>query len=346
MLTSLAALIVLASPAAPAPAATEPAQRLKDARKLVEDLKYEQALKLVTVTLDQAKDMDRDTLVGLYELSAIASAAVDKGSKAKVAFQYLLTLEPDYELSKNLPPRTRTPFFEAKTWLSGTKPVGATVEADADEVQVKALKISVTSNDLVPARTVRVALVTPGGESTKQLPVQAAPLTVDVGARFARYTVEVLGDKGVLFVVSGDAAPVKMDAPPVVTEAPPVGVTALGPSGGRGWMRPTGITLGAAGVAALIGGGVLGFLSTSARNTIANAEKNSAGVVVGITEREAQALDAQARTFALVANVLFVAGGVLAATGVGLFIFGGESADAPAVTLQLSPLGGFAQVRF
>ena len=345
MLTSLAVLIVLAAPAAPAPAPAAPAQRLKDARALMEDLKYEQALKLVTATLDQAKDMDRDTLVGLYELSAIASAAVDKASKAKAAFQYLLSLKPDYELSKNLPPRTRTPFFEAKTWLAGTKPVGATVDADADEVAVKALKISVTSNELLPARTVRVALVTPAGESTKELPVQAGPLTVDVGAKFARYTVEVLGDKGVLFVVNGDAAPVKVEAPAVVTEAP-VGVTAPGPSGGGGWMRPTGITLGAAGVAALIGGGVLGFLSTSARNTIANAEKNSAGVVVGITEREAQALDAQARTFALVANVLFVAGGVLAATGVGMFIFGGESADAPAVTLQLSPLGGFASVRF
>lgn len=342
MFTSLAVLIVLA---APAPAATGPAQRLTDARQLMDELKYEQALKLVTATLDHARDVDRDTLVGLYELSAIASAAVDRASKAKVAFQYLLSLAPNYELSKNLPPRTRTPFFEAKTWLEGTMPVGASVDAEADEVTVKTLRISVSSNELLRARSVRVVLVTPGGETTKELPVQAGPLVVDVGAKFARYTVEVLGDKGVLFVVNGDAAPVKVQAP-VVTEAPPVGVTAPAPSGGGRWMRPTGITLGAVGVAALIGGGVLGFLSTSARNTIANAETSSAGVVVGLTEREAQALDAQARTFAVVANVLFVAGGVLAATGVGLFVFGGDSADAPAVTLQLSPLGGFAQVRF
>lgn len=343
MLPGLALLIVLAAPVtAPASAA----DRLGDARKLMDELKYEQALKVANAALDQAKDVDRETLVGLYELAAIASATVEKSSKAKVAFQYLLTLVPDYQLSKNLPPRTRTPFFEAKTWLEETKPIGATVTVDADEAQVKSLNIAVTDNALIRARAVRVSLVLPNREDTQELPLTNGAASLPVGAKAARYTVEVLGEKGVLLVATGDAETVKPAPVVATTDAPPVGVAAPAPDSSRGWMRPTGIAVGATGVAALAVGGVLGFLSSDARSKIANAEKNADGVVTGLTEREAAALDAQARTFALVANVLFVAGGVLAATGVGLFLFGGDSADAPAVAVQLSPFGGFATVRF
>jgi hypothetical protein len=48
-----------------------------------------------------------------------------------------------------------------------------------------------------------------------------------------------------------------------------------------------------------------------------------------------------------VANVLYISDGVLTATGVGLFVFGDTGTpDATTVTLQLTPAGGLATVRF
>jgi hypothetical protein len=339
MISSLALVLVLAAPS--------PAQRLADARKLVDELQYEQALKTLNVAIDQAKDVDRETLIGLYALSGIAWSATDKAPKAKEAFQRLLSIDPGYELSKDLPPRTRTPFFEAKTWLAGTTPVAAKVEPARAGEAVTALEITVTDNALVAARALRVTLQVPGqGEVTSTPKLDKGHATVPVGAPSARWTVEVLGDKGVLSVATGEATPIEVA--PLVTPPPMPQVQAPAPAPtNRGWMRPTGVTLGVAGLAALAAGGVFGFLSSDARSQISSAQKNEQGVVTGITEREAAQLDAQARTYATVANVLFISGGVLAATGIGLFVFGDDGTpDAPTVTLWLSPLGSSATVRF
>ncbi|MEW5739845.1 MAG: hypothetical protein AB1938_13015 [Myxococcota bacterium] len=155
----------------------------------------------------------------------------------------------------------------------------------------------------------------------------------------------MLGDKGVLQVASGAVEP-PTPKETALAPPPPPAVEAQKSAGGA-WMRPTAIGLGVAGVAALAAGGVFGYLSFDARGKIDNAEKDPNGIVTGITEKEAQALDSQARTFAVVANILFVAGGVMAATGLGLFLFGDDgSPDATTALIQLSPLGAFAQVRF
>lgn len=329
MFSSLALVLVAA--------VASPSARLDEARSLMDGLQYEKALKVANAALDSATDADRDTLVGLYELTAIASAAVDKPAKAKEAFQRLLSLAPTYVLSKNLPPRTRTPFFEAKTWLEAHQPVGVEVRPVRADGQVEALELEVTDNPLVPVKALVVTLSIDSQDVVHRLDAPPRPARIAVGAASVRWNVRVVGEKGVLLVVTGAAEPL---APPVarVTEAPA--------TPDRGWLRTTGVIVGTTGLAAVAGGVVAGLLSSDARSKVANAERNTLGVVTGLTERDAAALDAQARTLALVANVLFVAGGVLAATGVGLFVFGGESSGAPAVTLQLSPLGGAAVVRF
>ena len=340
MIASLALAVAMA-------AAPTPTQRLNDARKLVEDLQYEQALKTLNAALDQSREVDHETLVGLYLISGVAWAALDKPAKAKEAFQRLLSIEPGYELSKDLPPRTRTPFFEAKTWLSGTTPVTLKVEPVRDGPTITTLNVLVTDNALVPARQVRFTLTVPGRTLTSvDLSLEKGRASVPVGAPSASWTAEVMGEKGVLRADAGDVAPLPVAAapPPLATTPSPEVQQA---PGSTGWMRPTGIAVGVAGLAALAAGGVFGFLSQDARTKIASATKNDMGIVTGITEREAQQLDQQARTYALVANILLVSGGVLAATGIGLFIFGDDGTpDAPTVTLQLSPAGGLATVRF
>lgn len=336
MMATLALLLLAAAPS--------PAQRLTDARRLMNELQYEQALKTATAALDQAKDVDRDTLVGLYEFSGIAWAAVDKPAKAKDAFQRLLSLAPDYQLSKDLPPRTRTPFFEAKTWVDANGAVSVQVEAVREAGQVKELRISVADNALVPARAVRVGLTVEGrAEPAARLPVTSGRATLEVGAPAVQWAVEVLGDKGVLRAASGESVP-PVVAPPVTAPRP---LPAVAASAAPGWLRPAGLAVGGAGLAALVAGGVLGYLSFDARSQLASAERNMAGVVTGLTERQAAQLDQSARTFALVANALFITGGLLAATGLGLFIFGPAETGAPQVAvLPLGPLGASALVRF
>lgn len=320
-------------------AAQPPAQRLAEARRLVDDLQYEKALKAVDAALAQG-DIDHETLVGLYELAGIAYATLDKTAKAKESFQQLLSIAPEYQLSKNLPPRTRTPFFEAKTWLGNVSPVSASVEPVRAGGVVTELVIVVKDNALVAARSTRVTLSVPGkAVETLALKLEGKRASTPVGAPTVAWKVEVLGDKGVLHVASGEAKPVEVISPP----PPPPVVTAAGGT----WKRTTGIVLGAAGLAALVGGGVFGWLSADARARISSAERDMNGTVTGITQVQAAQLDAAARSNATIANALFIAGGVLAASGLGLIIFGGGDAQAePAVSLLLSPAGATLSGRF
>jgi hypothetical protein len=92
------------------------------------------------------------------------------------------------------------------------------------------------------------------------------------------------------------------------------------------------------GLAAVGVGALLGVLANVARTSYAQAAKNGAGAVVGMTQREAAALELTAQRDALVANVLFVAGGVLAATGVTFIVV--ERVRAPAsLALTVGPAG-------
>lgn len=78
-------------------------QRLGEARKLVDDLQYDKAVKVIEAALAQT-GMERDTLIALYELAGISYATLDKAAKAKEAFQQLLSLAPDFQLSKDVRP--------------------------------------------------------------------------------------------------------------------------------------------------------------------------------------------------------------------------------------------------
>lgn len=79
---------------------------------------------------------------------------------------------------------------------------------------------------------------------------------------------------------------------------------------------------------ALLGGGAVaagvgvafGVISNGTRAQVTSAETDSAGRVIGLTQKDALALDAQQRTQATVANVLMISGAALAAGGVTLLI--------------------------
>lgn len=336
MFASLLVSLVLSAPVAPAP--LSPAQRLADARRLVDDLQYDKAVKVIEAALTQT-GMERDTLISLYELAGISYATLDKPAKAKEAFQQLLSLSPEFQLSKDLPPRTRTPFFEAKTWLSETKPVSIAVTPLVENGRLAGLAIDVIDNALVVVKAVRVTITPPGGQAeTQTLALEGKHATTPLGENGAAYTIDAINDRGVLATAKGEARPVV---------AEPVGLKTAAPaSPSLTWQATTGILLGVAGVVTLIGGSAAGLASSNARTRITQAERSPTGVVVGLTQREAAQLDASARSTALVANVLFITGAVLVGSGLAFFIVGSPSQSGPAVTLAFSPMGGVVSGAF
>ena len=69
-------------------------------------------------------------------------------------------------------------------------------------------------------------------------------------------------------------------------------------------------------------GGFFGWRSRGARKDLEGAPVNEQGITVGLTQREALALDERARSSAKVANVLFGVAGVTAIVGGTLWVLG------------------------
>ena len=323
---------------------SSPKEKLTEARDLAESFQFDKAIKAADAALI-LPDADHETLVALYELLGVAWATLDKPAKATTAFTLLLTIDPDHQLSKNLSPRTRTPFFEARSQVSRLGAAG--VEADPvvrEGGLVKSLGVTITDNTLLPARAVRFVLSADGAppqtvvvklEKTKHAVVPVS------GSRVV-WSAELLGD---LNAVLRKLAREELPPPPPVAEPPPppplVDSSAPPKPASGPWLRPAGVVLSLLGGGAVIAGVVFGVQSTGARNTLANATKDSSGTITSLTQRQAQALDTTARTDATIANVLFISGGVVAATGVAFIIFGGrpDTDQSPLVRLAPAPAG-------
>jgi hypothetical protein len=335
------AAVLLASALLAAP--STPAARLAEARQLAEAFQYDKALRLADATLQQP-DLDRATLIGLAELVGIAAATLDRPAKAREAFQLLVLVAPEHQLSRNLPPRVRTPYFEARAQAERLGGLGLTPEPpERVDGVVSSLSVLVRDVPSLPARAVRFTVREDGApervETVPLPPSRRAALAV--AGRAVRWTAELLGDRGaVLRVLQREELP--PPPPPVLATPPPLPpvVEALPPPAPPPtWLRPAGYALGGVGLAGLAAGALFGVLSVDARSRLAAANRNGQ-VVVGVTQREAARLDAAARTDALVANLGFVAGGALLATGVVLALVGGPPVS-PAVSFGVGP-GGLA----
>lgn len=316
--------------------------KLEEARRLVEDLDLEQAAKV----LDAAERVEGNTRAEWLEILAlqgIAYGTLGKNAKAHDAFRELLLLEPDYKLPADQPPRVRTPFYEAKEWAKENGPFTVTPAAQVKDGEVASLSVTTSKDVLRLARAVRFHLRVGGAERTEDAALKTGRAEVPVGAAEVAWWYEVLGQHAQVLVEGGSAqAPRQESASGAVAGA--AGEVKRGGPGGGGWMRPTGWGLLGAGVVAGGVGVVFGLMANGARSTVLNAEKNASGLVTGLTQREAAALEQQAQTNAVIANVLFGVGGALAATGLVFVLLGGDGGapgDGPAVSLAPGP-GGFA----
>ncbi len=308
---------------------------LDEARRLVDDLEFGPALKLLD-QLEKSEGLDAETLKEVWLLQGISYGTNGKEAKARDAFRKLMLVFPDAQLPSDVPPRVRTPFLEAKDWAAGEGLLTATASVGLNAGSINALRITMGEKDVLRlAKFARFKVRVDGdAEQVTEQPLVNGRAEVPASGKRIEWTVEVLTDKHSVLLVrsrrdadepTATATPAKVGANTVATSAPV----------GGGWRRPTGFVLAGAGAVALGVGVAFGESSTAATKRLSGASRDELGRVTGLSQREFQALEAQANTQATVANVLFATGAVLGAAGLVLIIVG--PSDAPVA--QVTPAG-------
>lgn len=317
-------------------AAAAPSPRLVEARKLIDDLEMESALKALDAA-DKSEGNDRATVLEIWTLQGIAFGTLGKEAKTRDSFRKLLVLDPSATIPQDLPPRVRTPFFEAREWAATNGPIGFTAGVNLEGGVVQSVKVTVDKDVLRLARTARFHLELEGKQSTLDVPITAGKAEAPVQKEGVSWWAEVLSDrKGVLFTVASAEQPRRDGQVGAPVAAAPLQLERPVPVSG-GWRRPTGFVLVGAGAVAAGIGIVLGVQSSAARARLTDAARDAQGRVTGITQAEAGPLEASANTQATVANVLFGVGGALGAAGVVLVILG--PSEQPALALSPAPAG-------
>lgn len=323
-----------------------PNGKIDEAKKHLDDLELEKAAKALAAAEAQPGN-DRAQTVEILSLQGIVFGTMNKEAKVRDAFRKLLILAPDFALTGDQPPRVRTPFYEAKEWVAQNQPLQVEATSAALGAGVE-LTVSVRRDLLRLVKRVRF-LAGEGPAQDVALENGVAKVTL---ASVGTWRAALLGAKDAALLEQGPfPGPAGMTpAKPVVAvstaepSAAPAGAlpvvavndTARPPP--NGWVRPTSYALGgAAVVAALIGLG-LGVDANATRQRLAGLAPNEAGLIVGLTQREALAQEAAARGQAMAANGLFIGAAALAATGVILFLLGSPPETAP-VALGLTPAG-------
>ncbi len=312
------------------PAHAAPASRLAEAQKLVEDLDYEGALKALDAA-EKAEGNDLATLKEIYLLQGIAFGTLNKEAKTRDSFRKLLLIAPEAKLPPDLPPRVKTPFYEAKDWTSTNGPLLAVPSAEFSDGNVRSVKVLMEKDVLRLAKSVRFHLKSDGVEKTIDAPLAANQAVALVGKPAVSWWAEVLNERGGVVHEVGTAQKPRDDGiAPVATVAAPAPVSG-------GWRRPLGGAVLGAGVVAAGIGVFFGLQASDARKRVTGADRDELGRVTSISQREAQTLEATAHDQAVLANVLFGVGGGLAAAGLVLIIIGPDSS--PVVALSPAPGG-------
>lgn len=321
-----------------------PNPKIAEGRKQLEDLELEKAARTLAAA-EAVPGNERAQVLELLELQAIVFGTMNKEPKARDAFRQLLTLNPEFKLSGDLPPRVRTPFYEAKDWVAENAPLQLEPGATTGP-KVTALSVLVKKDTLRLVKKARFVLTEGPAPLTREVAIEAGAAKVALEAAKVAWRVELLGKRDEVLlelgpfthegtekpapVAAADAAQVK----PV--ETPAVTTPANQPQSTAGWLRPAGYAAAGAGVVAIGVGVAFGLLSSGTRARVTGAMSNEAGVITGLTQRDAAAAEAQARQQATIANVLFGVGGSLVAAGVVLFFVGAPAAPAR-VSIGFSP---------
>lgn len=96
-----------------APAHAQASSSLSEVRRAYAEVDYERTRSLAAAAIHRGGS-DRASTAELYLLWATAAAAVDKADEARQAFSYALAANPELKLDRNLSPKIRAPYLEAR----------------------------------------------------------------------------------------------------------------------------------------------------------------------------------------------------------------------------------------
>lgn len=328
-------------------ASAAPNPKIREGRKQLEDLELEKAARTLAAA-EAVPGNDRAQVLELLELQGIVFGTMNKEPKARDAFRTLLTLNPDFKLSGDHPPRVRTPFYEAKEWVAENTPLQLEPDATLGP-KVTGLTVLVKKDTLRLVKKARFVLTEGPEPLAREVAIEAGAAKTALEAAKVVWRVELLGkhDEVLLelgpFTHEGTAksAPAVAAAQPKTAEAtsnPGVTEPMKKSESSTPWLRPAGYVAAGAGVVAIGIGVAFGVLSSGARSRVTGAMTNEAGLVTGLSQRDAAAAETQARQQATIANVLFGVGGSLVAAGVVLFFVGAPASPA-SVSVGLTPTG-------
>lgn len=281
---------------------------------------------------------DRATLLAIFERQALLAVYLQEPARATAAYKRILVLEPGYRVPGTYGPKAEAPFGEAKRWFERygglrfvERPQGDRPTAGLE------LSVKVASDPLGMASRVRFHLRVPGA-AWRATTVSLSAGVASTAARGDRteWWAQLLDGTGAALATLGSAeAPLvcavrgaaaatrpPLEEPPASmakAEAPSVGAAARG-SGTAAFILSG---------AAVTGAAAFAYLSAQTRSGLYAAERNADGVVTGLSQRDAFALDQRASAQGTWSAGLFGVGAALAATGAALVWHGVTASPGP-----------------
>ncbi|MFT3712256.1 MAG: hypothetical protein QM817_31815 [Archangium sp.] len=321
---------------------------LKNAEGLMAKYKYAEAQAQLKKAR-AAKGLDRASLLRILELQGIAAGQQRQAGPATQAFSELLTLDPGHKLAEEFAPRVMTPFFEAGQAVNEAGALELKAAAvSASNGRLTALNVEVPKDALKLVRSLVFHISINAPWSTRTVPLEGGKASTPVDATEVQWWAELLGENDAQLVVLGSESNPLVATPPApmvsATAPPPLPpsaepVVTKSASSGGAVRTASFFVMGGAVVAAGVGA-FFGVRSSTALGSITGATRDDQGRITSLTEREAAARGAQAASDGLIANILFVSAGVVAAAGIVMFIVGGP--ETPARVTLAPALGGFA----
>ena len=149
-------------------------QSLTDARKAVDEIRYDDARALLVQALKQGANRPA-VLVEIYRLSAATAAVLGPADLAEQYYRRMLALDPDTTLPPDASPRLREPFVAAQAYMAAQQRFEARATRTA-----KGIEVSVVD----PLGMVVAIATLDGGELRAKQPYAGQPVTLeDVGDR-------------------------------------------------------------------------------------------------------------------------------------------------------------------
>jgi hypothetical protein len=108
---------------------------LDDARKAIEEIRYDDARGLLVQALKQGGSRP-DQLVEIYRLSAATAAVLGANDLAEQYYRRMLALDPDASLPQDASPRLREPFVAAQAFMAAQQRFEARATRSAKGIEV------------------------------------------------------------------------------------------------------------------------------------------------------------------------------------------------------------------